>query len=117
MTNDDKNKILELRDSGASLRQIAKKLDMSLSVIHDFLIANAEVRCFSACPVCHKSIIHYKRSGRHRIYCSNKCRFSPTARKKDIRICLFCHKPYKAYRGSKTKFCSHKCYTRYRYER
>ena len=117
MTTNEKNKILELRDSGASLRQIAKKLKMSLSVVHDFLIANAQVSFYSTCPVCHKSIIHYKQSGRHRIYCSDKCRFSPTARKKDIRICLFCHKSFKAYPNSSTKFCSHKCYTRYRYER
>ncbi len=117
MKIDEKNKILELRDSGASVRQIAKKLEMSISSVHDFLLANAEVTRYSTCPVCHKSIIHHKQSGRHRIYCSDKCRYSPVARKKDIRICLFCHKSFKAYRNSKAKFCSHKCYVRYRYGR
>jgi len=113
MTTEEKNKILELRKSGKSIREICEIVDRSNDTVHS--LVNSNVDHFSKCPVCGFEIAVLKGPGRKRVYCSDECRRSKKNRKVEERVCLNCGKHFVTWKYKRIKYCCHSCYVEYRY--
>ena len=113
MTTEEKNKILELRKSGKSIRQICEIVDRSNDTVHSLIASNVDH--FSKCQVCGVEIAILKGPGRKRKYCSKECRHSKQVDKIDERVCLNCGKHFVTWKHKKKiRFCCQACYFKYR---
>ncbi|MEG0848206.1 MAG: RNA polymerase subunit sigma-70 [Niameybacter sp.] len=139
MTQEQKEKIKELRLEGLGYKEIATVVGLSRDGVRSFCkwhelsghgcvvalnIAEKKQKNM-LCLQCEKPLKHRSR-GRTRKFCSDLCRRSwwvqhqEAANKKEKSIynytCLWCAQSFKAYGNRHRKYCSHSCYVKHRYE-
>ena len=114
MTNEQKEQIKKLRDSGYGYATIAEALGLTKNQVSAFV---------GCCRCCGKPLVQV--SGRKEAkFCSDACRnkwwnahLDQVNRKAIYEYtCPCCHKPFTAYGNSKRKYCSHECYIRARFK-
>ncbi|MEK4085467.1 hypothetical protein [Psychrobacillus sp. FSL K6-1415] len=132
MTDEHKEKIIELRKIGIGYRSIAAALDLSRDKVRNFCKAQgidgygAEIKkkkedyIYSKefCKNFGTRINEKPTGGRPKAYCSQKCKRKweenhPTTYQ---RVCYYCRKEFES-RVSQANFCSTKCYIRDRFWR
>ncbi|MEG0155196.1 MAG: hypothetical protein RR869_06375 [Lachnospiraceae bacterium] len=129
MTNEQKELIVTMRQSGYGYRKIGNKLELSRDEVRNYckvrhlcggvtgqkiLLKDDETVCIQ----CGKPIVN-KATGRRRKYCSVKCKQKWEAahpKKNYEQICQLCGKPFKSSSKSQ-KYCSHECYVQDRFYR
>ena len=118
MTEQEKNKIKQLRNEGLSYQDIAIQLNLSRNTVSSFLrrIKQNETEIAGVCKFCAASFI--PRSGnRIKHFCSDKCRMEWWKRHKEkmkanleIKHCIFCGREFETYKSRNKKYCSRECY-------
>ncbi len=135
MTDEEKNRVLELRASGKGARAISKVINVPENTIKTYLrrhpFADVPIKPepieypeaeTPKCKWCKKPVIRYE-GKRPRLFCGDICRMAwwkehqEELNKKAIYEyeCAYCHKPFTAYGNSTRKYCSHECYVNDRY--
>lgn len=128
MTNEQKEKIAELRTLGYSCSKIGDELGISKNTVKTYcrrhnLSLKAEEACNStSCRNCGKSILQREKQ-KKRIFCSKECRENwwhahpEQLQQKAVYeySCAGCGKTFTAYGNSHRKYCSHECYIKTRF--
>ena len=138
MTDDDRQKIRELRQKGMGYKKIAAILGLSRDSVRGFcrrsglggnscvVVLNVEEKLKRnlLCACCRKPI-KQKNQGRTRRFCSEECRrkwwreHQSERNKKPASIykyiCVYCGKEFSVYGNKKRKYCSHNCYIKDRF--
>lgn len=123
MTNEDKNKILELRNKGYDYKSIANQLNLPLPSVTSFcrrneLSAKDNKNC---CKNCGAKLV--QTSGhRQKTSCSDKCRRvwwknNPNNHKLTLfkeNVCCTCKRMFISYSNRVRKYCSVDCYKKAR---
>ena len=121
MTTEEKNKALKLKDSGLSVREIAKEVNVSHPAIIKLFkkLEDESIKRLSYCANCGKEMIFNIRPvGRPARFCCKECRLEYHAKhreKKKAFICKCCGKEFADFSYRKALFCSRRCAHRYRY--
>lgn len=116
MTDIEKLKIDELKQSGYSYSQISKELSIPIGTIKTFIMRKRET---NTCLNCHREIVSIEYHKKKK-FCSDKCRLDWWSRNRDkLKLktlieydCEYCHKKFKAPRSAKRKFCSTACFVK-----
>ena len=127
MTDDERSKVLALRNDGVKIKDIAVTLNLSENTIKTFL-KRAKVRTEvkpvlkdgmlkGKCKECGATIISYQ-CRKTKLFCSDKCRMAWWNRNPELvnrkanyeYECAYCKKPFVAYGNSHRKYCCHECY-------
>lgn len=118
MITDEKNKVLELKRNWYSSREIGQELKIAYSTINSFLERSDIDDVYFVCPECGKEAVNKRARGRPKKYCCKKCAINHKSRHrpKANHVCKCCGKTYVSDADKRTKFCSHSCYIKYRYE-
>ena len=119
MTDQQKEKIIQMREEGNGYGAIAKEVGLSKSTIGNFCKAfDSPPNC---CLECGKKLVHIE-GHRRKKYCSDKCRHSYNKKFGNNNVnmsyeteCAYCHKKFKTYKSLKKKYCSWDCYLKGRY--
>ncbi|MBR0365234.1 MAG: RNA polymerase subunit sigma-70 [Clostridia bacterium] len=136
MTETDKAKITDLRLRGNGYRAIATTLGLSLDTVRKFCKRRGLAGYAKAVKLNHEAMlsdgvlclnckkpIEQPSVGRHKKFCSNKCRlqwWNRTAQKsggkskQDI-VSPCCGKHFLVYGSANRKYCSHECYIKIRF--
>ena len=127
MTNEEKARVLELRDFGKGAKAISKETGLSENTIKTFirrysLDKKPVVNAISRCKECGAELNRQK-GRRLKLFCTDSCRMrwwnahQDQVNKKAIYQyeCAYCKKPFTAYGNSHRKYCSHSCYVSDRY--
>ena len=133
MTDEQKNKIIELRKNGAGYKAIATEVGMSRDAVRSFcknrnlsgfgvaavMNINEQTENGNICPNCCKPIAQ-PHKGRRKKFCSEKCRrdwwkeHPENGTQKETaqyRLkCTYCGKEFISYGNKNRKYCSHYCY-------
>lgn len=124
MTEEQKNRIAELRGQGVPFNKIAKQLDLNRDTIKSYcrrygigIDEDSVDKDITHCKNCGAKIIQPPKK-KKKIFCCNKCRNAWWATHPDkiqrksmyMRICVHCKKEFEAYRNAKRKYCSRECY-------
>ncbi len=119
MTDQQKEKIIQMREEGNGYGAIAKEVGLSKSTIGNFCKALENPPSY--CLECGKKLVHIE-GHRRKKYCSDKCRHSYNRKfgKNNVNVsyeteCAYCHKKFKTYKSLKKKYCSWDCYLKGRY--
>ena len=127
MTDNQRNEIQRLRQSGMGYVKIAQMLDLSANTVKSFcqrnpLVKNALTSAPDTCPQCGARLP--ANSGRKsRRFCSSECRTrywskhqAQIVRKTAVAsVCAACGKTFTDYAGKGRKYCSHACYIKARF--
>lgn len=131
MTNDQKEKITELRKIGIGYRSIAMASDLSRDIVRNYCKAQGldgygsdikkkpdEEFSKEFCKNCGKRINEKPTGGRPRIFCSTKCKraWEETHPIMYVHSCYYCGKEFES-RASQANFCCRKCFIRNRFWR
>ena len=135
MTNNQKEKIQEMRQEGQSYLQIASTLGISENTIKSYCRRNnlgtnvsaktkTEKEIYTACKHCGKSLTHGTK-GQPKKFCSEECRRlwwkangSEHVKKAYYALsCTGCGKKFESYGNKSRKFCGHACYIKYRFKK
>ena len=99
MNQDEKARIIELREEGLSYTEIAKRMDISKNTIKSFCRRNGITETkkdkgdLGVCEFCRKPISQ------------------PVDRKASYEsVCRYCDKTFFPYGNKNRKYCSHQCY-------
>ena len=133
MTNEQKQKIAELRNSGISYQKIGDMLGIPKDTVKTFCRRNNIVSGCSdkaipketagICPECGKPIV--QTPGRKpKRFCSSECRqkwwnaHPERIGQKAVYeyVCPVCHTQFTAYGNNHRKYCSHECYVAARFK-
>ena len=117
MTDEQKSKIISMRESGKTYADIAACLNLSLNTVKSFYRRNQTL-----CKCCGTPITQPTRA-RKKIFCSDKCRMKWwNSHQEDVSrkavydfICECCGTAFQAYGNNHRKYCSRSCYTKARY--
>lgn len=133
MTDEQKNKIIELRKNGAGYKAIASEIGLSRDAVRSFcksrnlsgfgvaavMNISEQTENGNICPNCCKPITQPLK-GRRKKFCSEKCRrdwwkeHPEKAAQKDTAQyhlkCTYCGKEFISYGNKNRKYCSHYCY-------
>lgn len=119
MTDQQKEKIIQMREEGNGYGAIAKEVGLSKSTIGNFCKALENPPSY--CLECGKKLVHIE-GHRRKKYCSDKCRHSYNRKHGNNNVnvsyeteCEYCHKKFKTYKSLKKKYCSWDCYLKGRY--
>lgn len=131
MTNEQKQKIAELRSSGTSYVKIGEALGISKDTVKTYcrrnnLTVTADERQdapSTVCRMCGKPLVQTEKQKR-RIFCSRLCRekwwhsHPEYLNKKAVYEfhCAGCGRPFSAYGNKSRKYCSHECYINARFK-
>ncbi len=112
MTNQEKQRINDLRKAGLSYQAIADETGISLGSIKMYFKRSKEVIPVPRCDQCHKPL-RQDLVRANRRFCSDTCRrrwwiAHPEAMKGHRFTCLFCGKDF--YSRKPGKYCSRSCY-------
>ena len=118
MTNQEKIRILKLRDIGLSYKEISVELNIPQSTISTFCIKNKST--LGCCALCKNAFINNIR-GRRRKYCCDECRRKWWKSHNEYghpRInlestCKCCGKTFISHRSRGASFCSRTCYLKF----
>lgn len=135
VTDMQKRKIKELRETGYSYASISKELSMSVNTVKSFCwrnkikmppkIIEPETKSWrDTCANCGKPLSN-GRTGRPKRFCSELCRrawwkeHSKESKKTAYYtlVCKECGMPFESYGNKNRKFCCHVCYIKNRFER
>ena len=138
MTDEQKNKIIELRKNGTGYKAIASEIGLSRDAVRSFcksrnlsgfgvaavMNISEQTENGNICPNCCKPITQPLK-GRRKKFCSEKCRrdwwkeHPEKAAQKDTAQyhlkCTYCGKEFVSYGNKNRKYCSHKCYIKSRF--
>lgn len=119
MTEQEKEKMEELRKNGLGYRKIAKELNYSVSTVSSYFIRQAEKaqKTRSVCRNC-GTVIKQTKGHRQRIYCSERCRYLWNKKHPEMQNlkayyhfeCLECGTEFFSYGNSKRLYCCRQCY-------
>ena len=115
MTQDEKNRIIELRKAGVGYGEIAKELNLEKNTVRMFCTRNIKSLSDKYCKNCGKKIIQ-KENGKGKIFCCKKCREQwwnknrDQSKTKHYFVCLGCNCEFDRGRHKEQKYCSHNCY-------
>ena len=123
MTNEQKQAIASMRDSGVPITSIAQQLGLSVNTIKFYCKRHGIHSGISArgtilfCLQCHKEIPQTSHR-KEKKFCSDKCRQTWWAENSTLiprdsqieRICLVCKKPFLSYKSKHRIYCSRTCY-------
>ena len=136
MTEEQKTKILQMRQVGVGFADISRKLNLSVNTVKSFCRRSSNVvTSVQAKPKNHiadfapmkcrecGAILVQKEHVKKRVFCSKYCRekwwkeHTDFLRKKAIYTftCAKCGRSFTAYGNNKRKYCSHKCYVQDRF--
>ena len=139
MTQDQKERIKELRLEGLGYQAIARIVGLSRDSVRRFCKCNslAGHGCVVAlniaekkqenllCLHCEKPLVQQLK-GATRKFCSDLCRRSWWTEHQELRnqkeraiynyTCKYCSKDFSAYGNRNRKYCSHSCYIKHRYQ-
>ena len=131
MTNEQKNQITRLRNSGHGYKAIAGALGLSRDAVKSYcrrhnLTGNSEqpatVTLPTFCKQCGKEVPQTV-GRKEKKFCSDKCRMTwwagnaPNASKSMTeQVCEGCGKAFYAYPNDGRKYCSHECYINMRFK-
>lgn len=134
MTNEQKYKIAELRQSGYGYANIADALGLTKNQVSAYCrragrtgtkaaVGTTDVPASNCCRNCGKPLMQV--AGRKPLkFCSDACRIHwwnthPDAVDKKAFYdftCACCGKPFRAYGNSRRKYCCHACYVQARFQ-
>ena len=122
MTNEQKDRIIVMRQEGCGYIKIAKALGVSENTVKSYCRrqkATAITEEINFCAQCGKAIDKSKRGGRR--FCSDVCRIRwwnkhPKAEMPYTAHCACCGKEIQMRRKNERKYCSHRCYITARYK-
>ncbi|MCQ2772968.1 MAG: RNA polymerase subunit sigma-70 [Bacilli bacterium] len=119
MTENEKQRILELRNSGLGYKAISNETGIAIGSVKSFLRRRNEeaTRTVLLCKCCGLPLIQTK-GHRQKKFCSNKCRMKWWKENKNllkedkmaIAICPTCGKEIKYYPSKNRKYCCWNCY-------
>lgn len=123
LNESQKDKILKLKSSGRSYKEIASALSISESTIKSFFrrqkLKSKEV--YTVCKNCGAEL--EKRCGSKK-FCSDLCRYKWWRKNVEnnrkclkINVCKNCGKKFKSYDNKDRKYCSHECYINDRFKK
>ncbi len=130
MTNQQKEKIREMRENGLSYANISSVLCISENTVKSYcrrngisgVVTNAVVLPdFSFCRQCNKPLTR-SAGAKMKKFCSDKCRMAwwnahpEVVNRKAIYtfVCQACGKEFKSYGNKQRKYCSRACYGKYK---
>ena len=124
MTEQQKQRILQLRKQGATFSSIAEELSLSVNTVKSFFRRNI-VNSRSTLPICNycgKPLIQ-PYGKKEKKYCSDKCRMLWwNAHRSDLKkktvctyVCAFCRKEFTSYKSTHRTYCSRDCYYKGRF--
>lgn len=121
MTDKDKEKILEMRRQGISVRNIAKELNISAGTVGAFIARLKQTGLVTKCKYC-GCRVYQKQGHRRKEFCSEECRRGWRKINQDKRnltafyscICKECGREFRAYGVKNRVYCSWDCYMRSR---
>ena len=128
MDQGQKQRIIEMRNSGCGYKEISNQLQISVNTVKSYCkrhnIARIEKRNSSAVRFCLQcgNEIKQEQHRKTKKFCSDRCRMiwwrehSSLLRtpSKQTFICPICHEAFSAYSSTKQKYCSRLCYARSR---
>ena len=120
MTNQQKEKIANLRLKGLSYTEIADRLNVSRAAVVSFCRRNdlqASQPDTDVCRECGSALVQTPGMKR-RVFCSAGCRVRwwkahperLSGKATYHFVCKKCVKPFSAYGNAKRKYCCHECY-------
>lgn len=123
MTNEQKQAIVSMRDSGVPITSIAQQLGLSVNTIksyckrHGIHSGNQSSKNILFCLQCHKEIPQAEHR-KEKKFCSNKCRQLWWAENTALiprdsqieRICPVCKTSFLSYKSKHRIYCSRTCY-------
>lgn len=132
MTDEQREKIMELRKIGIGYRSIALALDLSRDMVRNFCKSQGldgygteikkknidESLSKEFCRNCGKRINEKPTGGRPKTYCSKKCKKEWEEAHPIMYqyVCYYCGRKFES-RAANANFCCHKCYIRDRFWR
>ena len=129
LTNNQKEEIAKLRESGSSFAHISDRLNISVGTIKSYcsrnnIFAPASYESKNLCLNCHKPIYQNNKAKRRK-FCSDTCRTAWWNSHKNYvhqresaiyRIpCVNCAVVFKSYGNKHRKYCSKECYFSHRF--
>lgn len=132
MTDEQKTKIAEMRNSGVSYVKIGEALGISKNTVKTFCrrnnltagtVAQEDYSPISTCRECGKALTQVDGQKR-RVFCCRECRekwwhaHPERLNKKAVYAfqCAGCGKQFTAYGNNRRKYCSHECYIKARFK-
>lgn len=120
MTNEQKDKIAEMRRQGCTYANIAEKLSVSENTIKTYCrrtrLTNEKISETLVCKQCGHPI-EVKDKHKARQFCSDKCRAAwwyanrgGKSRTEYHLTCTNCGQPFVSAGNKARKYCSHQCY-------
>ena len=123
MTDEQKQAIASMRDSGVPITSIAQQLGLSVNTIksyckrHGIRSGNQSSKNILFCLQCHKEIPQAEHR-KEKKFCSNKCRQLWWAENTALiprdsqieRICPVCKTSFLSYKSKHRIYCSRTCY-------
>lgn len=119
MTENEKHRIIELRNQGLGYKAISKETGISIGSVKTFIrrLNESLLKKESACKNCGLPL---KQTAGHRqkTFCSDKCRMEWWKQNKNllkedkmvVSVCPVCGKEIKSYPSKNRKYCSLECY-------
>ena len=122
MTNEQKERIIVMRQEGCGYIKISRTLGVSENTVKSYCRrqkATDVTEKIDFCAQCGKPIDKSKRSGRR--FCSDVCRIKwwnkhPKLETPYTAHCACCGKEIQMRRKNERKYCSHRCYITARYK-
>ena len=138
MTNEQKEKIKELRLQGMGYKGIANIINLSRDSVRSFCKRNSlegmsalailnieeKIQKNVLCSCCMKPL-KQKTTGKNRRFCSDSCRRKWWKEHQEARnpkasaiyhfTCSYCGSTFTAYGNNKRKYCNHSCYIKDRF--
>ncbi len=131
MTDIQKQRIKELRESGLGYKKIAQTLKIPLGTVQTFCrrekltaVSAPVIHDADHCPQCGITLVQTAKVKRRK-FCSDDCRIKwwtehPCSKKGNTKsshtvVCDNCGQPFTAYGKAPRKYCSHNCYIQARF--
>lgn len=119
-----KNRVFTLYTHKMSANDIAFILEISVSTAENYIRDLEENNEFQYCENCGRRMISIKGKKQKR-FCCDKCRNEWWNSHQDlvkrkayyIHRCACCGRKFVSYGNKNTKFCSHSCYIKHRYDK
>ena len=120
MTDNEKLKIVELKEKGYGYKAISKELNISIGTITSYFNRLTKIQNCKNCAIKLKQTSGHRK----RIFCSEKCRrewWKNHLNERNLKAyyeckCLKCGKTFITYGNKNRKYCSWNCYSNFRTE-
>ena len=125
LNESQKDKILKLKSSGRSYREIASALSISEGTIKSFF-RRQKLKLKEVHTVCKNCGVTLEKSSRSNVkkFCSDSCRYKWWRKNAEgnrkylkINVCKNCNTKFKSYDNKDRKYCSHECYINDRFKK